>query len=59
LAIGSDDDVAQSLPYRIEKAHFCEGGAERVIQCSMRSIIFPQLHRMMIMSWCMMLHVHV
>ena len=31
LAIGSDDDVAQSLPFtHIEKAHFCEGGAERV-----------------------------
>ena len=31
LAIGSDDDVAQSLPFtNMEKAHFCEGGAERV-----------------------------
>ena len=31
LAIGLDDDVAQSLPFtHIEKAHFCEGGAERV-----------------------------
>jgi hypothetical protein len=28
LAIGSDDDVAQSLPFtHIKKAHFCEGGA--------------------------------
>ena len=31
LAIGLDDDVAQSLPFtNMEKAHFCEGGAERV-----------------------------
>ena len=31
LAIGSDDDVAQSLPFsNMERAHFCEGGAERV-----------------------------
>jgi len=31
LAIGSDDDVAQSLSFtNMEKAHFCEGGAERV-----------------------------
>nr|WP_086207583.1 2-C-methyl-D-erythritol 4-phosphate cytidylyltransferase [Acinetobacter sp. ANC 4204] len=31
LAIGSDDDVAQSLPFtNMEKVHFCEGGAERV-----------------------------
>ena len=31
LVIGSDDDVAQSLPFtNMEKAHFCEGGAERV-----------------------------
>ena len=31
LAIGSDDDVAQSLPFsNMERAHFCEGGTERV-----------------------------
>ncbi len=31
LAIGAQDDIAQTLPFRsLEKAHFCEGGAERV-----------------------------
>ena len=31
LAIGEQDDVAQTLPFdHFEKAHFCEGGAERV-----------------------------
>lgn len=31
LAIGSQDDVAQTLPFsHKEKAHFCAGGAERV-----------------------------
>ena len=31
LAIGEQDDVAQTLPFdHFEKAHFCEGGAERL-----------------------------
>ena len=31
LAIGTQDDVAQALPFdHLDKAHFCEGGAERV-----------------------------
>ncbi len=31
LAIGAQDDIAQKLPFRaIEKAHFCQGGVERV-----------------------------
>lgn len=31
LAIGENDDVAQALPLtHVEKAHFCQGGSERV-----------------------------